>query len=584
MRPSVIGRRAVYVCASLAPAWAVIALVTDGIAVRLGPIRLSSTEPVRPLLFGGVAAAWYLWRYPRPQWNADANWLGASMRGMARLVPPVIALLGAIIGLVYGTFAAAGSDAYGYVSQAGLWLRGDLRVEQPIVAQMRWPDVAWTFTPLGYRPISADGTIVPTYPPGLPMLMAVFQAVFGADGPFFVVPALAAVALYATYVLGREAAGNPSVGALASLLLLASPVFLAHTMVPMTDVPVAAGWALVCALALRHTPRPLAAGVVAGATLLVRPNLVLLPAAPLCGWLFARGGSETRWRHAAVRRAAYFVAGLLPALLAVAAVNFAMYGSPLESGYGSLGEVYGIAPLGQNLRNYGIWLVQTQTPLVALAIVPFFTDAALRPSDGDSTPRASLGAVVLLTLLSYVFYAAFDNWTYLRFMLPAYPALAVLMAGGMRAVCTKVPLAARPAAIMLLVAACAVPSFQFAKDQFVFNWHEHESRYVRGARRAAELTPPNAVLFSSQHSGSLRYYTDRITLRYDLLPPAHLDDAIGQLRTKGRASFLVIDEWEANEFRRRFEAERAGRLDATPLARVPGQPDVLIYELTGRTE
>jgi hypothetical protein len=70
-----------------------------------------------------------------------------------------------------------------------------------------------------------------------------------------------------------------------------------------------------------------------------------------------------------------------------------------------------------------------------------------------------------------------------------------------------------------------------------------------------------------------------------LLPPGHLDAAILELRRKGRPSFLVIDEWEADEFRKRFAGtEDAGRLDMAPLARVPGQPDVLIYDLTDRVE
>ena len=69
------------------------------------------------------------------------------------------------------------------------------------------------------------------------MLMAVFLGVFGENGPFYVVPVLGACTLWFTYLLGREATGSRTVGALAALLLLASPVFLTHLMVPMSDVP-----------------------------------------------------------------------------------------------------------------------------------------------------------------------------------------------------------------------------------------------------------------------------------------------------------------------------------------------------------
>ena len=125
-----------------------------------------------------------------------------------------------------------------------------------------WPNREWVFTPLGYRPFSPDGTIVPTYPAGLPMAMAVFLAVLGENGPFYVVPVLAAFTLWFTYLLGKEATGSKAVAALAALMLLASPVFLTHVMVPMSDVPAAAGWTLVAVLVLKQ--RYLAAGIVVG--------------------------------------------------------------------------------------------------------------------------------------------------------------------------------------------------------------------------------------------------------------------------------------------------------------------------------
>ena len=106
---------------------------------------------------------------------------------------------------------------------------------------MSWPQRDWSFAPLGYRPSSPDGTIVPTYSPGLPMVMAIFLALFGANGPFYVVPVCGALALWLTFLLGVEITRSRAVGACAACLLLVSPAFLAHVMLPMTDVPMAAG-------------------------------------------------------------------------------------------------------------------------------------------------------------------------------------------------------------------------------------------------------------------------------------------------------------------------------------------------------
>jgi len=221
-------RRFLYLIACFAPVWAVITYATDGVTLHVGGLRLKATEPVRPLIVGLAAAAIYLWSYSRESYDADGAWLMAQIRGAAAAAAPVIIVLGCALGIYHGSFTAGGSDAYGYVSQAALWLKGSLRVAQPWVQQFSWPEREVTFAPLGYRPISLDGTIVPTYASGLPILMALFQAVFGANGPFYVVPALGTLTLWFTYLLGREVSGSRSVGALAALLLLTSPVFLAH--------------------------------------------------------------------------------------------------------------------------------------------------------------------------------------------------------------------------------------------------------------------------------------------------------------------------------------------------------------------
>src|SRR5436309_3427997 len=98
------------------------------------------------------------------------------------------ALAAAFIGIHYGTYTAGDSDPYGYVSEADLIARGSLHVEQQFARTMPWPLAEWTFAPLGYRPAPVRGFIVPTYPPGLPLAMAIFQRIGGRAGVFYVVP------------------------------------------------------------------------------------------------------------------------------------------------------------------------------------------------------------------------------------------------------------------------------------------------------------------------------------------------------------------------------------------------------------
>ena len=561
----------------LAPAWALVAAATGGVGWMIGPLRVSSRQPWRPAIAGIMAALYCAWRFPRAEIEADGVWLE---RGLRRMSPPVVVVplliataLG--IGIWFGTFAVGGSDSYGYVSQARLWMHGTLRIAQPWVQQMSWPQREWTFAPLGYRPLSNDGTIVPTYAPGLPMLMAAFERIFGDTGPFLPVPVLGALAIWFTYLLGREATASKSVGLVAGALLLTSPIFLAYTMQPMTDAPMAALWTLVCLLAIREPrPRALAAGFAAGSALLIRPNLLLLVLMPLAAWLWPSVRRKTSWA-VFLRHALLFCAGLAPGVLAIAIINTYLYGSPLVSGYGNLGDLYGLRPAATNLVHYGSWLTYSETPLVALAIVPLAIRKPLRAGEQYSSARAALGGMLIFTLLSYLFYFPFDAWFYLRFLLPAFPALFILIALAIRLICLRLPSSLRAPAACLLCLVFAAHGLRVGREWGIFNQRSYERRYEQVAHDVARLTTPNAVLISVQHSGSVRYYAGRLTLRWDWLPEDKLDAAIEELRMKGYYPYILLDETEEQQFRERFgPSNAAGTLNWKPMAMIAGQTNI----------
>src|SRR5262245_23794276 len=146
-----------------------------------------------------------------------------------------LTIVTAILGIRFGTFTASGADSYGYVSQADLWLQRTLIVEQPLGRDAPWREAVWTLSPLGYRPGDERGTMVPTYSPGLPMLMAAFKATGGANAVYYVVPLLGALAVWLTFILGRSISGSHA-GAFAALALAVSPAFVFQLMWPMSDV------------------------------------------------------------------------------------------------------------------------------------------------------------------------------------------------------------------------------------------------------------------------------------------------------------------------------------------------------------
>ena len=56
-----------------------------------------------------------------------------------------------------------------------------------------------------------------------------------------------------------------------------------------------------------------------------------------------------------------------------------------------------------------------------------------------------------------------------------------------------------------------------------------------------------------QHSGSIRYYSGRLTVRYDWIPTNRLDNVIEQLRGLGYHPYIVLEAAEMGAFEQRFQ-------------------------------
>ncbi|OFW14817.1 MAG: hypothetical protein A3F70_00490 [Acidobacteria bacterium RIFCSPLOWO2_12_FULL_67_14] len=463
----------------------------------------------------------------------------ASSAFRAHVVAIVLALAAVALGVRFGTFAASGADAYGYVSQADLWLRGTLIVEEPLADQAEWRYANWTLAPFGYRPGDDRGTMVPTYSPGLPLVMAAFKAIGGADAVFYVVPLLGGLSVWLTFLLGSRLGGQEA-GLIAAAALLVSPVFLFQLMWPMSDVPVSAWWLAAVVLAQSGTTIGAAAAGLAGAlAILTRPNLVVL-ALPLLGFVIVSGP------HRRTVRALACLAGLGAGPLAVALLNRHLYGSALASGYGTFSTIYASAYGAVNLVNYSTWLLQTQTPFILLGCAA----PLLMRRDADGRPRGIAIACLLFAatvLASYLWYTPFDSWTYLRFLLPAFPLMLAASAAVLTRLLRDMPWR-RPAAGGLVI---ALAVWGLWTGRLAFHVAEEESRYVAAGRFAREL-PGDAVILCNQHSGSLRYYSGRITMRFEWLDPDMYQPALDHMRSLGRPVYVVLDDWEREVFRARY--------------------------------
>ena len=356
-------QKALLVFGAAALAVAVWDVATGGFYYTVAGIRVSSREAYKPFRFGMLAMVVAIWL--RDVHAAPDNVSWHLLPKWTSRIATVITLVSLAVALRFGIFAAGGADAYGYVSQASLWASGQLVTPDPLASLE--PALGHAVAPLGYRLAPERGALIPSYPPGLPMAMAVARKAAGADAVFYVVPLLGAATVWLVYLLGARVDGGVT-GMMAAIFLAFSPTFMFQSFQAMSDVPVTAWWLLAWLLALSPTGLgAFGSGLAVSAAILTRPNLV--PLAIVLTALIALQAPR-------IRRIVLFAAGSIPACLIIAALNRRFFGSPLSTGYGTFAQLYVWENWKANVRNYGGWLLQLNSPFVLLGfLAPLFARA-----------------------------------------------------------------------------------------------------------------------------------------------------------------------------------------------------------------
>ena len=551
--------------------WAFLVWFAGGLALSVAGVRISSSDPLRPLIIAAILAGCYAWLSGPAQLRSDVNAL--TRRLSSTRLTALLTVVVLIVGLVHNAWTAGGSDAYSYVSQADLWLEGKLKVEIPLASRVPWPDALATFTPFGYRPVPNEQAIAPVTGPGLPLMMAALKSVAGHPAAFLVAPFAGALFLWATFLIGRRL-GSERVGFGAAWLAATSPTFLIMFKSQMSDVPASAFWALATYWTLGHSVRSaLAGGLAASTATLIRPNLVPL-AAVLCLW-FVRDGNR--------KRLFAFVIAAIPGSLIVAVINNHLYGSPLSSGYGELNDLFSMANAPVTLAHYGRSLIETQTPVAAAGILAL----AMAPHPVWRTPQARSGARLLACIAITVWtlysaYPSFNVWWSLRFLLPSWPAMCIGVAALVMWPSDRMPAWRRALQTGALIA-LGLYGLLETSQRGVFPEGEGERRYASIAKLIEQHTEADAMILASIHVGATRYYAGRTTMRFDLLDEAWLDRAVEWLQQNGRHPYLLIEDWEMPVFTKRFSgANTLGDLTFAPALayqayRIPGK--VYLFDL-----
>ena len=561
-------RRTLLALAAIALAWSAIVFAAGGIQFRIAGTVFRSRDPQRALFIAIMLIA-AMALLDRKRFARETARVADRMRRAAAWLAAVAAIVIAAHAFRDGALVAGGSDAYGYVSQAYGWARGPLPRAYPLQLTLPFRESDWIQAPLGHRPGPRAHTMVPTYAPGLPLLMAGGIRIAGPIGPYLIVPLCAGLFVWFTFLLGRRTAG-PLGGLIAAVLAATSPVVLFQSLQPMSDVPAGALWTAAAVAGLGESRRgATVSGLATAIGLLVRPNLALLALVPFGQVVLAVRGRER------IVRAVLFCLSVVPVALAIGALNAAWYGSPFASGYGRGADLYSTASVWPNLQRYPVWLWRSQSPWILLA--GFSLVGLVRPSPGRRAIRVAW-ILFATTVLCYIAYAPFEEWWYLRFLLPGLGAFFALVATGLLTVTRRIPSPWGGAVVFVVVLLIARHAVGYAEAHDVFRVKGDEYRYAEVGDFINRALPGNAVVFALQHSGSIRFYGGRLTLRYDFVGE-HPERAAADLERLELHPYLAIDDFEIPQVYREFGLPTDRPLPWPTAARMRESGGVTIYDL-----
>jgi MFS family permease len=389
-----------------------------------------------------------------------------------------------------------------------------------------------TITPIGWMAGKADGTMVPTYPAGVPMHQALLGQWFGwSRAPFLVGPVIGFLTLFVFVALMTEF-GLPmeyAMGGAAIYVLI--PAFVNHATQPVSDSVAGFYSILAIWLALRASrvaPAILPAilsGVVFSIGVWVRPTNFLLCIA----LAFA-----LRWNP---RRLIAAAIGAAPLGLALAWWNKTLYGGATRTGYGSFSEVIKVYPAcgAFHLR----MTFEMLTPLVALGALLVFVDRRV-----PGWLRALIGVWMGSFLVFYSFYDFCDE----RFLLPALPALiAGFLLVVKRAAAVIAAYAPRYAQVVAGLVIVAVIGLQIVglSDQSTLEEARYDRIYPTSIAFAEARLPKDAVVVSGLMAGAFLYDTNRYTFRFDVLPePGRLALARQAVKRAHKKWYALLSVYE----------------------------------------
>lgn len=409
------------------------------------------------------------------------------------------------------------------------------------------------FTMAGFNVRVQEGPCLSlNYPPGFPLLLAAAHALTGLPDAALYVPALlGALGLVVTCALGTVLFDR-WVGLGAAVIVALLPTYLGASTSPWSDL--AGTVFLTAAITLflwgerlnakrKRWPALVAvlAAVLATYSLLARySNVVVLFPLVLYVLLSQKRRAFTSTSHW------LFAALMALGLVGVLWFNRAYYGGHLTTGYSprhgwytwpafSLQYALGSSPVGGESLRAGF---QTLVENLGLLLLPACIGLLTMPR----YKRLLIAGLVLAVTLFYGLYAFAPEGINARFLLPAFPALAIAASFGLRYGVLRWGWAEWRGRLWVLAGgalfmiAVGLPLADRLSDLQVRN--SRAIRHVQATRSLVENSESDAVFLAYGLNDAIYYYGERTSLFYRRLPP--LDPVTGAFRWD-RLEPLLVD-------------------------------------------
>jgi len=471
--------------------------------------------------------------------------------GFSKL-PMIIGVVGLII---YGSvmiwragYVVNSSDAYAYGSLAKNL--SQLKVTEPVKELAEFnlsQDYIGLFLPLAHFPGHEPGTMSNVVSIGLPLQMVAMASIFGWDiGPFLIGPLSATLSILLIYLIGLEFGLSRKLSAAGGVLLGIFPITVQHGLILMSDVP-AMLWSMVTVFAaLRSRKNPhwaIAAGFAFGVSILIRPPNALL----LFPVFFALPIS--------IKSLMRFGLGGIPTAVLFFSYNWAAFGSPFEVGYSATGVYdhfkFNLPLFTTHLSQFIYWISIQMSPVALFSWGATAVNRSVQWRDRALIISWFAGFYLFYCLYTLEYdYDGHQDFT--RFLLPGIPAvvlgflltiryisdlfIASIDNGHKRAISKFV-------APLLLLPVLATSASQIHRNN-IYNLGRGVEEHKKAALWAGNIIPQKSLVASSEYSGTVKYYIDRPTLRYDSVTPELWGVIKDRIKGKGYQLYalLLFDE------------------------------------------